>query len=72
MKQYAARQRQIAIPEEVCQGFDGPCKNPGIRYHQRTQYSEEESNWVTLCPECRKVNDAFWDEMWADLYSGIG
>jgi Zn finger protein HypA/HybF involved in hydrogenase expression len=43
-----------------------------VRYHQRTQYVEEESNWVTFCPACRKDNDDYWDDMWIDYYSTIG
>ena len=47
-----------------------------INYRQRTQYSDEERNWVNACPECKERNDEYWDEMWADLYgdirSGIG
>lgn len=40
-----------------------------VRYRQRTQYVDEESNWVTLCDKCREENDAYWDDMWADYYS---
>lgn len=39
-------------------------------YRQRTQYAEEEWNWVTLCPPCREENDACWEEMWAKYYYG--
>lgn len=34
----------------------GPCQrcgaSDGTRHRQRTQYVEEERNWVTLCPPC--------------------
>lgn len=47
-----------------------------VHYHQRTQYVEEEQNWVNACPECKARNDEYWDEMWSDLYgdirSGVG
>lgn len=47
-----------------------------INYHQRTQYVEEERNWVNACPECKGKNDEHWDEMWAELhrelYSSLG
>lgn len=47
------------------------CGAPGAeRYHQRTQYHDEESNWVTLCGPCREENDAYWDERWAEYYAG--
>jgi phage FluMu protein Com len=42
-----------------------------VHYHQRTQYVEEERNWVNACPECKVRNDEYWDEMWADLYGDI-
>lgn len=58
---------------ERCEGaceMTNHCKSRNAtRYHQRTQFHNEEQNWVTLCPECRKHNDAYWDEMWADYYS---
>jgi phage FluMu protein Com len=38
-------------------------------YHQRTQYVDKESNWTTLCPRCKKENDAYWDDMWIDYYA---
>ena len=43
-----------------CQGVEGPCdREDAIRYRQRTQYVDEEKNWVTLCPDCQKVNNAY-------------
>ena len=41
-----------------------------VRYHQRTQYSNEEDNWVNACPFCKEMNDAHWDEMWDEYYRG--
>jgi phage FluMu protein Com len=43
-----------------------------VHYHQRTQYVEEEQNWVNACPECKLMNDEYWDGMWAELYGDIG
>lgn len=47
-----------------------------VHYRQRTLYVEEEMNWVNACPECKLMNDEYWDGMWVDLYgdlsSGIG
>lgn len=40
------------------------------RRRQRTQYVDDTSNWVTLCPSCHEENDAYWDEMWAEYYAG--
>lgn len=46
------------------------CEGEGAtRYRQNTQYIEEERNWVTLCPECRKENDEHWADMWSDFWS---
>ena len=34
-----------------------------IRYRQDTYYSDEESNWVAACPECKEENDNYrWEE----------
>jgi hypothetical protein len=53
-----------------CEGFQGRCDSKNAtRYHQRTAYVKEEMNWVTLCPECAKGNDAHWDDMWKMYYS---
>lgn len=50
------------------------CQHCGARlaqhYHQRTQYVDPKSNWVTLCKSCTKENDAHWDERWAEYYQG--
>ena len=48
----------------------GKLRRDVVRYHQRTQYPEEGMNWVTLCPECRAENDAYWDERWDEYYRG--
>jgi len=40
------------------------------RYHQNTQYVNEESNWATLCAPCRVLNDEYWEAMWAEYYAG--
>lgn len=42
-----------------------------VTYRQRTNYTTESENIVTLCPVCRKENDAYWDDMWLDYYSGL-
>ena len=39
-----------------------------IHYHQRTQYANEQDNWVTLCPTCKERNDEYWDERWDEYY----
>lgn len=54
-----------------CDGWDGPCERmDATRQRQNTKYVEDERNWVTLCPQCMKANDAYWADMWADLYGG--
>lgn len=60
-------ERRLAKKRTVCQW----CSKPGAeRYHQRTQYVEEERNYVTLCKKCRADNDEHWADMWSDYYSG--
>lgn len=41
------------------------------RYHQNTAYINEESNWITLCPPCRKENDEYWTERWDEYYGSL-
>ena len=54
-----------------CEGWEGPCdRNDAERQRQNTAYCDDERNWVTLCPDCMKSNDAHWADMWADYYSG--
>lgn len=51
----------------------GPCQAcgaPGMLYRQNTQYVEEASNWACLCPEHMDDNDEYWEERWAEYYSG--
>lgn len=48
------------------------CRRLGAeKYRQRTQYYDDELNWATLCNECRKGNDEYWDERWAEYYGDI-
>lgn len=44
--------------------------NNVVTYYQRTFYEKKEDNIVTLCERCREENDAYWDEMWNEYYSG--
>jgi hypothetical protein len=50
-----------------------PCqicgKEGAERYRQHTFYANEESNWVTLCEECKKENNEYWAERWSEYYS---
>jgi hypothetical protein len=45
-------------------------RTDAVRQRQNTAYVDDEYNWVTLCPECMKENREYWDERWADYYSG--
>jgi hypothetical protein len=38
-------------------------------YHQRTAYVDATLNWVALCAPCRKDNDEYWNDQWADYYA---
>jgi hypothetical protein len=51
-----------------CQGWEGPCdRQDAVRFHMRTQYYEEEKNYVVLCPACQQKCNEYWDDMWAEL-----
>jgi hypothetical protein len=41
-----------------------------INYHQRTFYVNDSDNWVNACPDCKMMNDDYWDDMWNEYYSG--
>lgn len=51
-----------------CEGYKCRSKN-ATKYRQRTFYVDESDNWVTLCPKCRKENDAYWNERWDEYYA---
>ena len=54
-----------------CHGWDGPCDSMDAkRRRQNTRYEDDAQNWVTLCDDCMKTNDAYWADMWANYYSG--
>ena len=54
-----------------CHGWEGPCESMDAkRRRQNTRYEDDAQNWVTLCDDCMEANDAYWDDMWADYYSG--
>ncbi len=44
---------------------------PGRIHRQSTQYEHQLSNYVCLCAPCTKENDAYWEEMWKEYYSGL-
>ena len=51
-----------------CHGIEGECGKEAQWSRQHTFFQEERSNWVFLCDECRVVNDARWEEQWAEYY----
>ena len=52
-----------------CNGWDDPCNNNNaVRYRMNTNYLNEELNWNTLCPDCQKLCDDHWKEMWKEYY----
>lgn len=56
-----------------CTGWMRACSNRNaIRRRQNTSYVDEERNWVTLCPTCMAANAEYWEQVWAELYSGCG
>ena len=58
-----------AYPKLEC-FFCGVESDEVVVYHQRTQYVDIEDNYVAACPVCREQNDDYWDDMWAEYYSG--
>ena len=57
----------------TCQGFLHSCdSDEAVRYRMHTQYVNEDSNYMDLCPDCRADCDAYWKEMWEDYYSSQG
>lgn len=61
---------KVQLPTLKCEGWCGPCdRNDAWRDHMNTQYSDKESNYATLCPDCWKECNEHWNEMWADYYN---
>ena len=47
------------------------CKsNNASKNRQRTAYVDDSKNFATLCPTCQVEEDEYWDERWAEYYSG--
>lgn len=43
-----------------------------VKSHRRiTQYVDNESNYLTACPDCRLDDDDYWAMRWEDYYSGL-
>ena len=47
--------------------FRWPIKT--MRRH--TQYCDEASNWLTACKDCHYEDDSYFDDLWAQYYSGL-
>lgn len=54
---------------EIC--MDCGCGN-ATRNRQLTEYTDEEDNFCTLCPDCQKRADEYWNDMWDMYYSSQG
>lgn len=51
--------------ELQCDGWEGPCDSTNaIRYRMNAGFEKEELNYRNLCPDCIKLCDAHWEEMW--------
>jgi hypothetical protein len=35
------------------------------------EYPDNEKNYATLCPECQKQANEYWDQMWSDYRSMV-
>lgn len=54
-----------------CDGYGVRCQSTNaVRRRQNTAYDDDESNFNTLCEDCQEEADKYWDERWADYYSG--
>jgi len=49
------------------------CGNPGATKRKcRTMYADDTKNVdPVLCDECATGYNEYWDEMWAEYYSGL-
>lgn len=55
-----------------CEGWSGPCdRKDAVRFHMMTAYVEEEENYRTLCPECQKRSNEYWEEMWKAVWKAV-
>lgn len=52
----------------LCHGVDGPCYHIGKKRRQRTEYVNDERNYVFLCDHCAEANNKYWEERWAEYY----
>lgn len=72
------RQKEIANDENrICQRCETTFNVS--RRRQNTMYNYDEGevgdkndpNFVTLCEDCHKENDEYWEERWQEYYSGL-
>ena len=55
--------------EHSCEGFDDYCYNKNATYNrQYTSYTQDELNFRWFCPDCQKLSNAYWEEMWEEYY----
>jgi len=55
--------------EQLCERCES---TDAERRRQNTFYPDEEDNYVTLCPQCHKDNESYWEDMWIEYYSSQG
>lgn len=54
-------------------GYCPPCGRAFVypkRRRLNTMYENEESNYITCCEDCYKEAYDYYEELWADYYSG--
>lgn len=39
--------------------------------HKHTAYANDKLNWAHYCPECWAEDDAYYDGLWEEYYSGF-
>lgn len=66
----SVKDRALAALQHCCERCGA---YPAERQPCRTCYSDHKENIAPmLCPACAEEYNDYWDEMWADYYSGSG
>lgn len=61
-------------PDEIEKGLCSCCgeyKTTVKCRRQNTAYVDDICNFVVMCVECFKENEAYWNERWDELYSEL-
>lgn len=77
-KEYKTAKQKYKQPRTIFQIIFGycPCCERYFRACVKTQrrasaYCEESDNWLTACKVCHEQDDAYFDDLWDQFYSGL-